>query len=99
MDVYEGFDPLAEALSQDGFCDHGVFVGGTGPDFMCGWCEDGVTWAEFVCILRLADNRRRRRETRDAYALAVVMAGGPKNTDLYPDFVYQTFGAIVRCMS
>jgi hypothetical protein len=26
----------------DGYCRHGNYVGGSGIDYMCRWCEDGV---------------------------------------------------------
>jgi len=29
--------------SKDGYCPHGVYVGGVGVDWMCGPCEDGDT--------------------------------------------------------
>lgn len=29
------------ARDPDGYCKHGVYVGGCGIDWMCGRCEDG----------------------------------------------------------
>jgi len=26
---------------QDGYCEHGVYVGGCGIDYICGQCESG----------------------------------------------------------
>ena len=31
---------------RDGYCEHGVYVGGCGIDWMCGYCESGVTVAD-----------------------------------------------------
>jgi hypothetical protein len=33
---------------RDGYCEHGVYVGGCGIDWMCGYCENGVTAAELA---------------------------------------------------
>lgn len=30
--------------TQAGYCRHGVYVGGCGPDWMCGRCEQGEEW-------------------------------------------------------
>ena len=35
-----------------GYCEHGKYVGGCGIDWMCGWCEDGVSAAEAERISR-----------------------------------------------
>ena len=33
-------------------CVHGTFIGSWwGPDYLCGWCEDGVSVHEMECIL------------------------------------------------
>lgn len=29
--------------TRDGYCEHGKWVGGCGPDIMCHWCESGVS--------------------------------------------------------
>lgn len=39
----DGWDPTPPA---DGYCEHGVYVGGCGWDLMCQWCEDGISEAE-----------------------------------------------------
>jgi hypothetical protein len=28
------------------YCEHGTYVGGCGIDYMCGYCEEGITLAE-----------------------------------------------------
>ena len=44
---------------DDTHCEHGTFVGGwAGPDYMCGWCEDGVPYDEYRAIM---DERAARR--------------------------------------
>lgn len=40
-------------------CKHGTFVGHPGgPDYLCGWCEDGTTDAEFLAWQAGAAQRR-----------------------------------------
>lgn len=34
---------------MDNYCKHGTYVGGPlGPDFMCGWCEEGVSDIDYA---------------------------------------------------
>lgn len=33
---------------RDGYCEHGTYVGGCGPDLMCQWCESGASWSDYV---------------------------------------------------
>ena len=39
-----------EFRDHDGYCEHGTYVGGCGIDWMCGWCEDGISAAEAIEI-------------------------------------------------
>lgn len=32
---------ISELAESYGYCEHGVYVGGCGADYMCGWCESG----------------------------------------------------------
>jgi hypothetical protein len=44
-------------------CRHGTYIGTPGgADFMCGWCEDGTPWDEFVAYRR----ERRCENMRNA---------------------------------
>lgn len=70
----------AEFREADGYCDHGVYVGGCGIDWMCQWCEDGISRAEWLAMgraERLAGVRERaqRAERLLAYLLANGMSG------------------------
>lgn len=52
----------AEYLDPNGYCEHGHYVGGSGPDYMCGWCESGISVAEMRQIInrqRLTGIRKR----------------------------------------
>jgi hypothetical protein len=49
-----------EFRAPDGYCEHGTYVGGCAADYMCGWCEDGISAAEARHIVQA----RRTRETR-----------------------------------
>lgn len=35
-------------MSKKDYCQHGTYIGKIGADFMCGPCEDGVTWERFL---------------------------------------------------
>lgn len=50
-----------EFRDYDGYCEHGVYVGGCGIDWMCQWCEDGISLADAKQI-RASERRRVRRE-------------------------------------
>lgn len=46
---------------DDVHCRHGVFIGGwAGPDYLCGWCESGITDAEYAAM-RESYTRKGRR--------------------------------------
>jgi hypothetical protein len=46
---------------DDVHCKHGTFVGGwAGPDYMCGYCEDGISDEEWEASQRSAERRNRR---------------------------------------
>ena len=34
--------------NREGYCEHGVYVGGCGIEWMCGHCENGVTAEELA---------------------------------------------------
>ena len=64
----------------DGYCEHGKYVGGCGVDWMCRWCEDGISRAEWLALgraERLASVREQasRAERLLAYLLANGMGG------------------------
>jgi hypothetical protein len=50
-----GYDADHEDSSQ--YCQHGTFIGSWwGPDYLCQWCEDGISAAEMRRIL-IAERR------------------------------------------
>jgi hypothetical protein len=52
-----GYDADHQDDSQ--YCEHGKFIGSWwGPDYLCGWCEDGISRAEMIEIHKA----QRRRE-------------------------------------
>lgn len=62
---------------EDGYCEHGTYVGGCGIDWMCGYCEDGWTWAEYQSMLmfqRIA--LRTRHEVLKMTALIIGQSVG-----------------------
>lgn len=36
-------------FQSDHYCEHGTYIGSwAGPDYLCPWCEDGTSWAEYL---------------------------------------------------
>ncbi|HZZ17152.1 MAG TPA: hypothetical protein VFE08_14455 [Candidatus Sulfotelmatobacter sp.] len=73
-DEFATYDDIMEDLANDrddsndpefrdyaGYCEHGTYVGGCGADYMCGYCEDGISLAEAIAI----EARQRTREIRE----------------------------------
>jgi hypothetical protein len=58
-----------EFRAPDGYCEHGVYVGGSGIDWMCGYCEDGITAAEVNRAVRAERLRKVRANARQAETL------------------------------
>lgn len=54
---------------DSGYCEHGVYVGGCGPDWMCGWCESGISWGEY-CLIML-HRRIAFKVTREATKMRI----------------------------
>jgi hypothetical protein len=66
-----GYD--ADHNDDSQYCIHGTFIGSWwGPDYLCGWCEDGVSVAEMHAYYRT----QRERKVRDTLRIrdAVVKA-------------------------
>lgn len=75
MDIMREINEAAENDSQlpyDGdqsderqYCIHGTFTGSWwGPDYICGYCEDGVTAAEWALIVKAREELRIRDNAR-----------------------------------
>lgn len=57
---------------NDGYCIHGQYVGTpSGPDYICGYCEAGVTHAAYMRLL----NERRTSRIRAASMAVHQMTG------------------------
>lgn len=50
------------------YCEHGTFIGNPfGGDYMCGWCEDGVSMKEYITIQEAQARRIMRRNAVQAW--------------------------------
>lgn len=49
-------------MNGDGYCVHGVYVGGCGIDWICGLCEDGVSYEEWQAGLAAERTLRARQD-------------------------------------
>jgi hypothetical protein len=71
---------------DDVHCKHGTFVGGwAGPDYMCGYCEDGITdedYAEMLAERRVHDAKVRAAKERWAELNAAIES---KGKDAWPE--------------
>jgi hypothetical protein len=71
-----------EFRDYGGYCGHGRYVGGSGPDLMCEWCEAGISPAEARAIVareRLAGVRERAEGA--ARLLAALLMHGMSGID------------------
>lgn len=69
-------DKPAYAESYD-YCPHGVYVGGCGIDWMCDWCESGISVQEARRIVTARETREtRERAERAALMLAKLLETG-----------------------
>lgn len=60
----------------EGHCPHGVYVGGCGADYMCGYCESNYSILEYALIVAY-DERRRERNHIDMELVKKIMSGFP----------------------
>ena len=62
------------------YCKHGVYTGSPGgADYMCGYCEDGVSDEEYAAILktnREYEEREQRRKRGAREWIICVVTGG-----------------------
>lgn len=72
LDEELGYDADHDDASQ--FCEHGNFIGSWwGPDYLCQWCEDGISVAEMRSIIMAARQREADEIERWAdHALRVL---------------------------
>jgi hypothetical protein len=72
--------PLEQDPSYiNGYCEHGWYVGGCGVDWMCPWCEDGISRQEFLQILKddaLYKIRNRARNVQMFITISLSMGYG-----------------------
>jgi len=72
-----GLDPAWDDTSRsDWYCEHGTYIGSPyGPDYLCGWCEDGIS-ADQMRAIQSATHARsicQRVDTLTALCKAVAM--------------------------
>ncbi len=78
MGPYEDFELLEDDPRDAGYCEHGVYVGGIGVDWMCMDCELGTPWEDYVLGKQLELRRlhsRRRMQDFAAHLAATTAAG------------------------
>jgi hypothetical protein len=57
-------------MRDETHCEHGTYVGYPGgPDYMCGWCEDGISLREMREIRTAQEYNRMRDEANTLNAL------------------------------
>jgi hypothetical protein len=70
-----GYDADHQDDSQ--YCKHGTFIGSWwGPDYLCGWCEDGISVAE---VREIHKAQRRAQIEKLAETERNVLAALPFN--------------------
>lgn len=78
MDDRDDRDDRPTQSYYDGdHCEHGVYVGGCGIDWMCEWCESGISASEAKRIVSAEKTRAtRERANRAAEFLNVLLRHG-----------------------
>lgn len=62
---------------RDGYCEHGKYVGGCGIDYMCGWCEQGISLADYETFKREKRTSVVRKQAQSAeIALNILLVHG-----------------------
>lgn len=60
-------DPFYDEMDREvdtNYCVHGTFIGNPyGADYLCGWCEEGVSLEDFQRYCQRQNNRQRRINT------------------------------------
>jgi hypothetical protein len=59
-------------MDRKGYCVHGVYVGGCGIDWMCHYCENGVSYKEWKQMLKWEAKEKRRKERQKKFFLIIV---------------------------
>lgn len=72
--MYGGGDiePDAQDYASDSnYCSHGTYIGNAwGADYICGYCEDGVSAEQFAEIVREREAERQREfDQREGFSL------------------------------
>lgn len=78
-----------EFRDPDGYCEHGVYVGGCGIDWMCQWCEDGISLAEARRIVAAQRKRIQVEAARRRLALRMRIAElGYMPSEVFPGIAF-----------
>jgi len=101
--LYDGpindYEDQAEAVRlgildyDDTHCEHGTFVGGwAGPDYMCHWCEQGISAAELDEMRREHEKLAKRwaKVRNRQLELCKRYNGEPKGTPMFDSLVRAT---------
>lgn len=81
-DMDDRDDRPTQSYYDGDHCPHGVYVGGCGIDWMCQWCEDGISLAEAKRIVSAEKTRAvRERASRAAQFLSVLLTHGMGGID------------------
>lgn len=84
-----GYDADHDDPSQ--YCRHGTWIGSWwGPDYLCGWCEDGISVEEMNRILDAQAERNRQRFMFRGLAEKFTAAMPPSIPDGYRNVVVWT---------
>lgn len=68
-------------------CEHGTYIGHPGgPDYLCGWCEDGIPLDKFRQIM--AEQTMRNALDRARRRIIVVCLLESLSNDRLPPFAY-----------
>lgn len=76
---------------ESGECEHGTYVGGCGIDWICGWCEDGISAREVSEIYARRAIARDRETVRTIRGLARVLREHEKSEEYIAQAIADIF--------
>jgi hypothetical protein len=75
-------DRPTQSFYDGDFCEHGKYVGGCGIDWMCYWCEEGISAVDAIRIITAEKTRATRTRAENAAKfLSVLLTHGMGGMD------------------
>lgn len=71
--AYDPFFDDEDTADDNNYCYHGTFIGNPcGGDFLCGWCEDGISNEDYDLYCASQAARAKRRHLAQTFLNSVL---------------------------